>query len=65
MVAVYVEQAICAYMLLELFSVNDDSASLNNLLNFLNCKDALSFWDPDEYNCDEILTSAWNKWETM
>ena len=48
MVAVYVEQAICAYVLPELFSVNDDSANLNDLLNFLNGDDNLFPLDPDE-----------------
>ena len=47
MVAVYVEQAICAYVLPEVFSVNDVSADIDDLLNFLNGDDKLFPLDPD------------------
>ena len=65
MVAVYVEQAICAYMLPEVFSVNDVSANIDDLLNFLNGDDKLFPLDPDKYDCEGILSCARNKWETI
>ena len=65
MVAVYVEQAICAYVLPEVFSVNDVSANIDDLLNFLNGDDKLFPLDPDEYDCEGILSCARNKWETI
>ena len=65
MVAVYVEQAICAYVLPEVFSVNDVSANIDDLLNFLNGDDKLIPLDPDKYDCEGILSCARNKWETI
>ena len=65
MVAVYVEQAICAYVLPEVFSVNDISANIDDLLNFLNGDDNLIPLDPDKYDCEGILSCARNKWETI
>ena len=64
MVAVYVEQAICAYVLPEVFSVNDVSANLYSLLKFLN-GDNLFPLDPDECDCEGILSCAREKWETI
>ena len=61
MVAVYVEQAICAYVLPEVFSVNDVSANIDDLLNFLNGDDKLIPLDPDKYDCEGILSCAQNK----
>ena len=65
MVAVYVEQAICAYVLPEVFSVNDVSANIDDLLNFLNGDDKLIPLDPDKYDCEGVISCARNKWETI
>ena len=61
MIAVYVEQAICSYVLPEVF-MNNSSACLHDLLNFLNGDDSLFPLDPDEYDCMKILREARNRW---
>lgn len=64
MVAVYVEQAMCAYVLPEVF-LNDDNACLHKLLNYLNGKDNPLPLSPDEYDCESILSSAKKRWEIV
>lgn len=61
MIAVYVEQAICSYVLPEVF-MNNSSASLHDLLNILNSDDSLFPLDPNEYDCKKILCDARNRW---
>jgi hypothetical protein len=61
MIAVYVEQAICSYVLPEVF-MNNSSASLHDLLNFLNSDDTLFPLDPKEYDCKKILCEARKRW---
>ena len=58
MIAVYVEQAICSYVLPEVF-MNNLSASLHDLLNSKNTLFPLS---PDEYDCKKILHEARKRW---
>ena len=61
MIAVYVEQAICSYVLPEVF-MNNSSASLHDLLDFLNSDDTLFPLDPNEYDCKKILREARKRW---
>ena len=61
MIAVYMEQAICSYVLPEVF-MNNSSASLHDLLNFLNSDDALFPLDPNEYDRKKILHEARKRW---
>ena len=61
MIAVYVEQAICSYVLPEVF-MNNSSASIHDLLNFLNSDDAIFPLDPNEHDCKKILREARKRW---
>ena len=63
-VAVYVEQAMCAYVLPQVF-LNNDKASLRNLLKYLNGNNKPFPLDPKKYNCEGILSDARNKWEIL
>ena len=64
MIAVYVEQAICSYVLPEVF-MNNSSASLHDLLNFLNSNNALFPLDSNEYDCRKILCDARKRWAVV
>ena len=64
MVAVYVEQAICAYVLPEVF-LNDDKASLRRLLTYLNGKNRPFPLNPKEYDCEGILSNGRSRWEIL
>ena len=56
-VAVCIEQAVCSYVLPEIF-MNDSDASLHDLLSFLNSDDKPN---PNE----QILCAAKKRWETV
>ena len=45
--------------------MNDDKASLHNLLNYLNGNDRPFPLDPSEYNCEKILNEARKRWEII
>ena len=64
MLAVYVEQSICSYVLPDVF-LNDNGASLHDLLNYLNNPDRPLPLDPNEYDCADIIDKARKKWETV
>ena len=64
MVAMYVEQSICAYVLPDVF-LHDNGASLHELMNFLNSEDRPLPLDPSEYPCEEILGEARERWEIV
>ena len=64
MVAVYVEQAICAHVLPEVF-LNDDKASLRRLLTYLNGKNRPFPLNPKEYDCEGILSDGRSRWEIL
>ena len=66
MIAVYVEQAMCSYVLPDVF-MNDQGASLHDLLNMLNknSEDIHIPLDPNEHDREEILRDARKRWAVM
>lgn len=63
-IAVNMEQAICSYVLPEIFK-NDSSASLHDLLNHLNSENEPFPLNPTEYDREKILHKARERWEII
>ena len=63
LIAVYVEKAICLYVLPEVYT-NTKYTSLHDLLNVLNSDEPFPL-DPDEFDCEEVLREATRRWEMV